>query len=73
MSALLSVGTLLQLLQAVPKAVAAEAEFKRVWGDIVAAFDGHRSQAELQAAYDAAISDAADAHQDLQEIVARNS
>jgi hypothetical protein len=36
-------------------------------------FHGHPAQQDLKDAYTAATSDAADAHADLQEIVARNS
>jgi ABC-type transporter Mla subunit MlaD len=68
----ITMGLALQLLQAVPKVVAAAPDFKRVFDSIVATFSG-AEQDDLKAAYDAAISDAADAHQDLQEIVDRNS
>ena len=70
---MVSAGMLLGLLQAVPKVVAAAPDFKRVWDQMVDTFDGKAEQSDLKDAYAAAISDAADAHADLQEIVARNS
>lgn len=70
---MLGIPWLLSLLQAVPQAVAAAPDFKHLWDQAVATFHGHPAQADLKAAYDAAISDAADAHDDLQEIVARHT
>lgn len=69
---MLSVSWALKLLQIVPKAIAAAPEFKHLWDQLVHTFDGNASQQDLKAAYEAAISDAADAHEDLQEIVARH-
>lgn len=62
----------LQLLQVVPKVVAAAPDFKHLWDQLVATFDGHQSQQDLKDAYTAAVSDAADADMDLQEIIARH-
>lgn len=62
----------LQLLQVVPKVVAAAPEFKRLFDQFVATFENDATQADLKAAYDAAISDAADANMDLEEIIARH-
>jgi ABC-type transporter Mla subunit MlaD len=70
---MLGIPFLLQLLQAVPQAVAAAPDFKRLWDQAVATFHGHPAQQDLKDAYAAAVSDAADAHQDLQEIVARHT
>jgi hypothetical protein len=52
--------------------VAAAPDFKQLWDELVHTFHGHPAQQDLKDAYAAAISDAADAHQDLQEIVARH-
>jgi len=68
----LSISWALGLLQAVPQAVAAAPDFKKLWDQLVATFDGKPEQQDLKDAYEAAISDAADAHADLQEIVARH-
>jgi ABC-type transporter Mla subunit MlaD len=70
---MLGITWALGLLQAVPKVVAAAPDFKKLWDQLVDTFDGEASQQELKDAYAAAISDAADAHEDLQEIVARHS
>lgn len=67
------IALLLQLLQAVPQAVAALPTFKAAWDGIVDAFDGDANQQDLKDAYAAAVSDAADAHEGLQEIVARHT
>lgn len=69
---MLGVTWALELLQAVPKVVAAAPDFKRLWDQLVGTFAGAATQQDLKDAYIAAISDAADAHEDLQEIVARH-
>lgn len=70
---MLGISWALGLLQAVPKVVAAAPQFKHIWDQLVETFHGDPAQQDLKDAYAAAISDAADAHTDLQEIVARNS
>lgn len=70
---MLSVAWGLQLLQAVPKVVAAAPDFKRLFDQFVGTFKSSADQQDLKDAYAAAISDAADAHEDLQDIVARHS
>lgn len=62
----------LGLLQAVPKVVAAAPQFIKLWDQLVTTFDPGTDQATLKEAYDLAMSDAADANQDLIELVARN-
>ena len=69
---LLNIAWGLKLLQAVPKVVAAAPAFKELFDQFVGTFKSDDQQ-ELKDAYAAAISDAADAHADLQEIVDRNS
>lgn len=68
----MNLETILKLLPKVGPIIAAAPEFKRLIEEIMATF-GERDQAELQQAYEAAVTDAADAHADLQAIVARNS
>lgn len=68
-----TVALALELLQAVPKVVAAAPSFKKIWDQIVGVFDKDTDQDTLKEAYDLAISDAADAHTDLQDLVARNT
>ncbi len=70
---MISIAWALQLLQAVPQVVAAAPDFKKLWDQLVNTFDGDASQDELKAAYEAAISDAKDAHDVLDEIVRRNT
>lgn len=70
---MIGVAWALGLLQAVPKVVAAAPDFKHLWDQLVDTFDGNADQQDLKDAYDAAISDAADAHEDLQDIVARHT
>ena len=70
---MIGVSWALQLLQALPQAVAAAPSFKALWDQLVDTFDGKPEQQDLKDAYAAAISDAADAHADLQEIVARHT
>lgn len=62
----------LALLQAAPKVVAALPEFKSLWDRIVGTFTDPGEQADLQAAYEHAISDAGNAHTQLQDIVRRH-
>jgi hypothetical protein len=69
---MLGIEWALGLLQAVPKVVAAAPEFKHLWDQLVDTFAGHPAQQDLKDAYAAAVSEAADAHDDLQEIVARH-
>jgi hypothetical protein len=69
---MLGMAWALKLLQAVPQVVAAAPDFKHLWDELVGTFKPHEQQ-DLKDAYTAAISDAADAHQDLQEIVARHT
>lgn len=68
-----SVGMALDLLKAVPKIAAVAPAFKSAWDNLVGTFDKAADQQDLKDAYEAAISDAADAHQDLQDIAARHS
>lgn len=68
-----TIALALELLQAVPKVVAAAPQFLKVWGQLVDTFDKDTDQQTLKDAYALAISDAADAHQDLQDIVAANT
>ena len=70
---MIGVSWALDLLQAVPQVVAAAPDFKNLWDQLVGSFDKDADQQDLKDAYAAAISDAADAHADLQEIVARHS
>lgn len=69
---MLGIGWALNLLQLVPKAVAASGDFKHLWDQLVATYDGNASQDDLKAAYNAAVSDAADADMDLQEVLQRH-
>jgi hypothetical protein len=68
----LTVASAIAILQAVPQVVAALPEFKTLWDRIVDSFDGEATQADLQAAYEAAIAGAANQHQTFQDIVARH-
>ena len=63
----------LKLLQVVPQVAAAAPAFKELFDQFVGTFDKDADQQELKDAYEIAISDAADAHEDLQAIVDRNS
>lgn len=69
----MKLSTVLSVLPTVGPLIAAAPEFKRLIEEIIGTFDRERDQAELKAAYELALSDAADAHSDLQAIVARNS
>jgi ABC-type transporter Mla subunit MlaD len=70
---MITIAWALQLLQAVPQVVAAAPNFKRLWDELVHTFHGNPAQQDLKDAYAAAISDAADANADLQEIIARHT
>ena len=61
-------ATLLALLPKIGPVIAALPEFKRLFNEVVAAFDT-LDQAELRAAYELALSNAADAHDKLQALV----
>lgn len=62
--------TVLALLPKVGPLVAALPEFRRLIEEITATLGDKRDQAELQRAYELALSDADDAHADLQALVA---
>lgn len=70
---MLNVAWALSLLKVVPQVVAAAPEFKRLYDQLVASFDKDADQETLQRAYDLALSDAEDAHDDLDELVRANS
>jgi ABC-type transporter Mla subunit MlaD len=70
---MLGISWALELLQAVPKVVAAAPQFVKIWDQLVDTFDKDTDQQTLKDAYALAISDAADAHSDLQDLVAANS
>jgi hypothetical protein len=70
---MISMSQALSMLQAVPKVVAALPEFGSLWSRIVSTFTDGAQQADLQAAYTHAISDAENAHTQLQDIVSRHS
>jgi hypothetical protein len=63
----------LKLLPAVGPVVAALPEFRKIYDGIVQTFDSATDQQTLMDAYDTAISGAADAHQDLQDLVRQHS
>ncbi len=67
---MITVAWALQLLQAVPKAAAAAPQFKALWDQLIATFDKKADQQTLKDAYPLALSDAADAHSDLQALIA---
>ena len=68
----ITLASALSFLPVVGPVVAALPEFKKLWDEIVSTFDGSDQQT-LQQAYDLAISEAADAHQDLQDLVAQHT
>lgn len=70
---MLTVSWALQLLQAIPKVAAAAPEFKHLYDQLVNSFDKSSDQQTLRDAYELALSDAADAHVDLQDLVTQNS
>lgn len=70
--ALLSVASALSLLNAAPKVLAALPEFKALWDRIISSFDDDNSQEVLKNAYEVAMSDAENAHTQLQDIVRRH-
>lgn len=59
----------LKLLPAVGPVVAALPEFKKIYDGIVGTFSSDTDQQTLKDAYETAISGAADAHADLQDLV----
>ncbi len=69
----MNLATILALLPKVGPVIAALPEFKALVEQIIATLASDRDQAELQAAYEAATDDAADAHARLQAIVARHA
>lgn len=69
----MNLQTILNLLPKVGPIIAAAPEFKALVEELIETFASDRDQAELQAAYEQAISNADDAHEKLQQIVARNS
>lgn len=68
----MNIATILALLPKVGPIVAALPEFRKLVQEIVATLTDKRDQAELIAAYDLALEDAADAHQRLQALVAKH-
>ncbi len=70
---MITVAWALELLRAVPQVVAAAPDFKRLWDQLSDTFDSDTDQQTLQEAYDLALSDAADANQDLDDLVKANS
>ena len=67
----MNLDTILSLLPKVGPIIADATEFKRLIDELVASFDTEREQALLQEAYDRAIVGAANAHDHLQQAVAR--
>ncbi|WJY18666.1 hypothetical protein QQS45_13855 [Alteriqipengyuania flavescens] len=68
----MNLETVLALVGRVGPIVAAAPEFRKLIEEIIATFTDERDQAELQLAYEHAISDAREAHEQLQTIIARN-
>jgi hypothetical protein len=69
---MISMTAALALLQAAPKVIAALPEFASLWQRITGTFSDPAQQADLQAAYAAAISEAEQSHNTLQDIVRRH-
>lgn len=69
----MTLTTILRLLPKVGPIIAAAPEFKKLVEELIATLTTEREQAELQYAYELAISNAEEAHNQLQAIVARNS
>ncbi len=69
----MNLETILRLLPKVGPIIAAAPEFKALIEDIISALTNPADQETLKVAYAAAIEGAAEAHQILQEIVARHS
>jgi len=70
---MLTVGLALKALQSVGPVIAALPEFKKLFDAAVSTFDKNADQETLRRAYDLAVDGAADAHADLQKLVAENS
>lgn len=70
---MLTVSILLTALRAVGPAVAAAKEFKALYDGAVETFSDKTDQDTLKHAYELAVNDAANAHQQLQDLVARHS
>ena len=68
----MTLATMLRLLPKVGPIIAAAPEFKKLVEELIATLTTEREQAELQHAYELAISSAEEAHNQLQVIVARN-
>lgn len=66
---MVKIDTILKALSVVPAVTAALPEFKRLFDQLVATFDRDQDQETLRKAYDLAISDADDAHNDLQALI----
>ena len=68
----MTLATMLRLLPKVGPIITAAPEFKKLVEELIATLTTEREQAELQHAYELAISSAEEAHNQLQVIVARN-
>ena len=73
MNGKISLTSLLGLLPVVGPVVAALPQFKAIYDELTATFSSHSDQKTLKDAYAVAVSGAADAHNDLQDIITRNS
>lgn len=69
----MNIASILALLPKVGPVVAALPEFKRLFDELVGAFDSKADQDDLRAAYELAIDEAAEAHAELSALVARRS
>lgn len=69
---MVNLSTLLGVLPVIGPVAAALPEFKKLWAEASSMFS-HKDQATLRQAYDLAMSDAADAHDDLADLVAQHS
>ena len=68
----INLSSMLGLLPVVGPIIAALPQFKTLWDEVAATFDGHADQETLKTAYATAISGADDAHEQLQVIVAEH-
>ena len=68
----MNLQTILTLLPKVGPIIAAAPEFAALIEELISTLTDHREQDELKLAYEAAISDASEAHSILQDIVARH-
>lgn len=69
---MITIAWALALLEVVPKLTIALPEFKKLWDELIVTFSKSTDQQTLQQAYDLALSDAADAHADLQTLIAEH-